>query len=529
MMINIIGNAIGAQRGGSSVNEAFEFTVDTTQAGTSAADQFTIPITSATPYDISTSDGHSITGATGATTLTFSAPGTYTVKITDSCEGWRFNNGGDKLKLLNISNWGVFKSTTSGTFYGASNMTCSAVDAPINPQGILTNCFRSCVNFNGAIGNWDVSQVTQFNFCFYESSNFNQPLSAWDVSNGQQFDFMFDNTAFNQPIGNWNTSNALDMQGMFTNSDFNQNIDSWNVSNVTNMYAMFKNNTVFNQPLNSWSPSSVTNFQETFAGATSFNEDISGWTIQSSGSVIMRSMFQGATSFNQPIGSWNTSAVGDMRNMFYIATSFNQDIGSWNTQSISGSFISGMFNGATAFNNAGQPMLWNTSLVTSLNRTFNNAQSFNADITSWDVSNVTNFSNAFERALVFNQPIGSWNTGSATSMYGMFDGINGNMAFNQDISSWDVSNVTGMNNMFRRCLSFDQPLASWNTSSLQDAAQVFFECDSFDFANVVNWDIVDITNLTNFMYQVPNFRRLILVVLVTPLRYLLPLTYHNTP
>ena len=133
-----IGNGIGvgwgkvAMASGPVINEAFEFTVQTDNAGTSASNQFTIPITSATPYDIETSDGQSITGATGATTLTFPSAGTYIVKITESCEGWRFANGGDRLKMLNISNWGVYKNTVSEAFRGASNMTCSAVDAPLN-------------------------------------------------------------------------------------------------------------------------------------------------------------------------------------------------------------------------------------------------------------------------------------------------------------------------------------------------------------------------------------------------------------
>ena len=83
-MINIIGNAIGAQKsGGIAVNLAFEFTVKTDNAGTSAADQFTIPTTgTGYNYDISTSDGQIISGATGNTTITFPSAGSYTIKIT---------------------------------------------------------------------------------------------------------------------------------------------------------------------------------------------------------------------------------------------------------------------------------------------------------------------------------------------------------------------------------------------------------------------------------------------------------------
>ena len=114
-----ISNSIGAssRAGGSSVNEAFEFTVQTDNAGTSASNQFTIPITSATPYNIETSDGQSITGATGATTLTFPSAGTYTVKITESCIGWRFGGAGDTSKFLNVNNWGVYANTSDAAFF----------------------------------------------------------------------------------------------------------------------------------------------------------------------------------------------------------------------------------------------------------------------------------------------------------------------------------------------------------------------------------------------------------------------------
>ena len=505
-MINIIGNAIGSKiSGGAAVNEAFEFTVQTDNAGTSAADQFTIPITSTTPYNIQTSDGQTITGATGATTLTFPSAGTYTVKITESCEGWRFNGGGDRQKLLDISNWGVFQSTASGAFRGATNMTCSAVDAPINPQLILLNCFRDCVNFNGAIGNWDVSQVTQFNFSFYQASNFNQPLADWDVSNGQQFDFMFDNTAFNQPIGNWNTSSAINMQGMFTNSDFNQDINSWDVSGVTSMYAMFKNNVVFNQPLDSWNTSSVTIMQEVFSGATSFNQDISGWTIKSSGNINMRQMFQGAILFDQPIGSWNTSAVGNMLGMFSGATSFNQPLNTWNTITVTD--MQQMFSGATSFNQ--DISSWNVSNVGRADRMFSNATSFNQDLPNWTWTNLQfqGLDYMFERAYAFNGDLSNWTFPNVTRLASTFDGVNGVMAFNNSsIANWDVSNITLLANTFRNCRNMNIDLSSWNTASLTNMNQTFFNCESFN-QPLNSWDVSNVTIFSYCFYFATSFNQ----------------------
>ncbi len=40
---------------------------------------------------------------------------------------------------------------------------------------------------------------------------------------------------------------------------------------------------------------------------------------------------------------------------------------------------------------------------------FNNASSFNQNISSWDTSRVTNMNNMFSNAWVFNQDLSKWN------------------------------------------------------------------------------------------------------------------------
>ena len=207
-----IGNGIGVRWGkvsmarGPVVNQAFEFTVKTDNAGTSAADQFTIPITSATPYDISTSDGHSITGATGATTLTFSAPGTYTVSITDSCEGWRFGNGGDRLKLMTIEKWGIFTFTTNSAFHGCGNLVANYSDTPTIATTNLSSTFAGCAKFNGYVNDWDISGVTNLGTMFFACTVFNQDLGNWDVSSVTNLGYMFNDASAFTGIGveNWN-------------------------------------------------------------------------------------------------------------------------------------------------------------------------------------------------------------------------------------------------------------------------------------------------------------------------------------
>jgi len=117
-------------------SEEFVFTVKTDNAGTSGTNQFTIPtnttgITEPFLYDIETSDGQTITGVTGDTTITFPTAGTYDVKISGSFPYIYFNNAGDKLKLLEIKNFGIYaldSTSQLSAFWGCSNLIISATD-----------------------------------------------------------------------------------------------------------------------------------------------------------------------------------------------------------------------------------------------------------------------------------------------------------------------------------------------------------------------------------------------------------------
>jgi hypothetical protein len=77
--------------------------VRTDLAGTSGSNQFTIPTTGpGYAYSVVTSDGQTIEGLTGSTTLTFPAPGECTIEIWGDFPRIYFNNVGDKLRLLEV-------------------------------------------------------------------------------------------------------------------------------------------------------------------------------------------------------------------------------------------------------------------------------------------------------------------------------------------------------------------------------------------------------------------------------------------
>ena len=214
------------------VAEAFIFEVDTTatSAGSSASDQFTFPTVSSGSYNchVDWGDGNSddiTTYNDAAWTHTYSSGGTYTITITGTVEGIRFNDGGDKLKIGDVSQWGPLLLTDvgGGHFYGCSNLAPSASDYPKIASGL-----------------------TNFSYMFRGASLFDQDLSSWDTSSGTNFAHMFFNCfAFDQDLSSWDMSSATSCTYMFLNcSSFDQDLSSWDVSSVSNFTGFMTNVTL---------------------------------------------------------------------------------------------------------------------------------------------------------------------------------------------------------------------------------------------------------------------------------------------
>jgi hypothetical protein len=87
----------------------FEFTINTanTSAGSTASDQFKLPLVSSLPLNavVDWGDGSSDTITVfnqAETTHTYATYNEFTISITGDLSGWKFNNGGDKLKMKNV-------------------------------------------------------------------------------------------------------------------------------------------------------------------------------------------------------------------------------------------------------------------------------------------------------------------------------------------------------------------------------------------------------------------------------------------
>jgi surface protein len=526
---------------------AFITVWDTTKTGTgtSGADTIVLPLFGTQAITASWGDGTvSLISSSVQVdrTHSYSTPGVYTVSITGTGQGFRFNNGGDRLKLMDIVQWGSISGSTSTAFWGVSNLIGTAADTHILETADLNSYFREATKFNGYIGNWDTSKTTKMNQMFYNASSFNQNIGSWDVSqvvgttsalgfyqmffgassfNNRgsadignwrfntsseiTFEQMFRNAVtFNQPIGLWNTENVIDMDLMFASANsFNQNIGLWNVSKVTSMVSMFSDADAFNQNIGSWNVEKVTNMSSMFNGNGGFNNsgssDINNWRPISCSNFA--SMFQSATAFNQPIGNWPLSASNiDMNRMFTGANNFNQNIGLWDVSKVTN--MERMFQNSNVFNNLGSADInnWRPISCSNFISMFQSALAFNQPIGNWPLSaSNINMSSMFRAMSSFNQNIGSWDTSRVTNMGGMFQDNTGfNNSGSDSIKNWNTSNVTSMGSMFYFGTAFNQPIGLWDTSNVTNMGFMFAFATTFN-QDIGSWNVSKVTNFTNFM------------------------------
>ena len=132
-----------------SKSNALIFKVDTTKAGISDSYSFRIPtIGGGYNYTVDWGDGFVNTGVTGNITHTYSTQGIKIIKITGVFPSFYFANSGDKLKLLNIINWGniTYSTVQNYAFWGCTNLTSIAYGEWLNTITNGDSMFRDCTS-----------------------------------------------------------------------------------------------------------------------------------------------------------------------------------------------------------------------------------------------------------------------------------------------------------------------------------------------------------------------------------------------
>jgi len=148
-------------------------------------------------------------------------------------------------------------------------------------------------------------------------------------------------------------------------------------------------------------------------------------------------------------------------------------------------------------------------LSPTFTRVFEDAESFDGDLSSWDTSRGESFHRTFAQSSSLNplkftgESISGWNMSAAEDLSFMFYSCE---SLTADLSNWTVSKVKSMSSAFFRCKSFNSELSDWDVSSVEDMRSAFAECENFD-SNIANWDTSNVKSFEFMFYRAKIFNQ----------------------
>jgi hypothetical protein len=176
-----------------------------------------------------------------------------------------------------------------------------------------------------------------------------------------------------------------------------------------------------------------------------------------------------------------------------IRQTFNGNVSNWDTSSVT--TLERTFMHAYAFTGDGV-WKWNTGKVTNLRETFKSATSFTGDgIKNWNTERVTSLASCFHSTTVFTgDGLINWNTARVTSNNDMF--YNAASFTGNGLLNWNVEKFTSLSYTFFGATSFTgDGLRRWNTARVTRLDHTFYGTVSFKGDGVANWDVSKVTFL----------------------------------
>lgn len=206
---------------------------------------------------------------------TYTAAGSYDVRITGLARGWGSNlptsyaSGGCRINQviqLGNMNWRNFRSG----FFGCNLLTnFNSQREDVANVTSMEWMFRSS-SIDPEVGHWNVSQVRNMGGMFESNSNANPDVSRWDVGLVTNMWSMFYRASNANPdVSDWDVSSLATATSLFDRAiAANPDVSRWDVSQVTNMTNMFRDSPSANPDTRAWNVANVTNFNGIFQGLT---------------------------------------------------------------------------------------------------------------------------------------------------------------------------------------------------------------------------------------------------------------------
>lgn len=365
------------QHGIDTSMNSFVFTINTA-LGTGTT--FTLPLPSGQTYDFywTPYDGATplhVTAYNDANaTYDYGVHGTYNVSVGvnpgDKCGGWSFNNGGDKLKLTSIDQWGnVGFDYLFSAFYGCANLNSVTTSALTLPNANAGQFFRACTSLTFLdLRNWDVSLATGFlRFTSGCTGLTSLNLNGWIMTNCTTISRMVEicTSLTSLDTGNWTFGSSMTNAAGFAENCYlltTFDVTSWDMSNVTTLAAFVRrcfDLTTIN--VSGWDVGSVTTFAE-FASECNdlLTLDVSSWDMSSATSTYR--LARNCTSlvtFDTDL--WDTSGITTCAEMCYNCTSLTSSFDNtlwWDRSPSIGTFTDCFTNDTNISNYASIPNGW---------------------------------------------------------------------------------------------------------------------------------------------------------------------------
>ena len=526
----------------------FISTWKTDNAGVTASNQIRIPTDGGYSYNCTVDWGDGTTstynGYGPTMTHTYGIAGTYTVKISGTFPSIRFAGGGDRLKILEITNWGNIQwKFLHSSFQDCTNLKITAQDTPDFSQittfqstflgaGITSFSFKnlnlsSCgsfygmfqgankltsVNFTGAILN--TSSNVSMERMFYGTGDPTKTLTltGFNTLNTSKVTTM---ALFGQSsrissidLSNMNFSSCVNFGSAFNSSQ----LASINLTNMilsttsgVNMAHMFGNSLLTTLTgFKTLNTSKVTSMNQTFTGGLKMTGTLDFSGMDFSSCIDFSYCFRGGSFTEINVSNWvlNTTSNFSMYMMFYQSSNLTTITG-FNTLNTSKVTDMGSFASATKLGSIDMSGM-NFSSCVNFGNTFSYAQLTNVNVTNMILSTTSgvNMAHMFSNSLLTTLTgFKTLNTSKVTSMYQTF--IGGlKMTGTLDFSGMDFSSCTNFGYMFNGGLISSINVSNWvlNTTSNFSMMWMFYNCNSLtNLTGISTWNISKVSDMSQFV------------------------------